>query len=34
MGLLLMASAGFSWILLFEPEWITNHWCHWICFRP
>lgn len=30
MGLLLIASAGTAWILLFEPKWITNHWAHWL----
>lgn len=28
MAYLLIAGAGLSWILVFEPEWITNHWRH------
>ena len=27
---LMVVAAGISWILLFEPRWITNHWAHWL----
>lgn len=30
MGCVMIAVVGFSWILIFEPTWITNHWKHWL----
>jgi hypothetical protein len=30
MGILLIGAAGLAWVLLFEPEWMTNHWRHWL----
>lgn len=27
-GLFMAAAAG-CWIMVFHPEWITNHWAHW-----
>lgn len=29
-GLLLIALAALAWMLLLHPDWITNHWYHWL----
>ena len=30
MGVVCIVAAGVAWILVFEPQWITNHWTHWL----
>ena len=30
MGVVCIVAAGVAWILIFEPQWITNHWRHWL----
>jgi len=30
MGYLIILAAGLSWLMLVHPEWLTNHWAHWL----
>ena len=30
MGYVILIAAPVSWILLNEPDWLTNHWRHWL----
>ncbi len=30
MGYVLLIAGGLVAILLYKPEWITNHWYHWL----
>ena len=30
MGYALIGFAAVAWILLYEPDWIMNHWSHWM----
>jgi hypothetical protein len=32
-GELIIGCAGLAWILYFHPEWIVNHWFHWLGLR-
>jgi len=29
-GYFIIVLAGFGWIVYFNPEWLTNHWRHWL----
>lgn len=29
MGMILITAGGLGWIMVFEPEWLKNHWYHW-----
>jgi hypothetical protein len=29
-GSIIILGAGLAWILYYEPQWLTNHWYHWL----
>ncbi len=29
-AIVLVVSVWLTWILIFQPEWATNHWLHWL----